>query len=74
MAKVVEIAELLDLILDECPVGTLVPLARTCKVASVRALDRIWHTLPSLIPLIDTIPNNCLYKSRLIAQSRELVE
>jgi hypothetical protein len=71
--KVFSIPELLDLILHECSPVDLVAFATTCRAASVSALDKLWACLPSLMPLIDTIPYNGLYKARVI-DGIELVE
>ncbi|KAI0372275.1 hypothetical protein BV20DRAFT_109785 [Pilatotrama ljubarskyi] len=35
---------------------TLLALSVTCRALSRPALDQIWHTLPSLIPLVRTLP------------------
>jgi hypothetical protein len=72
--RVIQIRELLDLILQDCPRRELSQFARTCWAVCPSALDRLWQSLPSLVPLIDTIPNNRLYKCKIIGGTTELVE
>ncbi len=41
-----------------CASKSLVCLARTCRLFRDTALDALWHTIPSLIPLLYTFPSD----------------
>ena len=48
----------------------LVALSVTCKLLSEHALNALWGTLPSLIPLLCTLPSDLLQWSRTLANER----
>lgn len=43
---------------DRAPRNTLISLMVTCRSLSEAAIDRLWAKLPSLVPLIYTLPRD----------------
>ncbi|KAJ7089107.1 hypothetical protein C8R44DRAFT_686666, partial [Mycena epipterygia] len=56
MHHYLQISEVLRSICDQTSRGDLVSLARTCQAFRDPALDAVWHTLTSLVPLLRCLP------------------
>lgn len=52
---------------------TLAALARTCKSFSEPALDLLWHSQTSLVPLISNLPPDAYSIEQLASRSHRLV-
>lgn len=62
-----------------CASKSLARLARTCRLFHDTALDALWHTIPSLVPLLYTFPSElcsikfCVHSTRISLSWSEVV-
>ncbi|KAJ7083484.1 hypothetical protein C8R44DRAFT_862465 [Mycena epipterygia] len=56
MERCLQITEVLQVICDHMSRRNLVSLSRTCRALRDPALDSIWHTQTSLVPLLKCLP------------------
>ncbi|KAJ7110701.1 hypothetical protein C8R43DRAFT_1139272 [Mycena crocata] len=56
MHRCLQISEVVQAICDQTSRRNLVSLARTCQALRDTALDAIWHTQKSLLPLVKCLP------------------